>query len=65
MEKNFVATQFDGENDWDAVINSASLDIVEEDEFEAYLVSNGESKESRLEILEHLLLQWEKTGARE
>ena len=65
MRKNFVATQFDGESDWDAVINSASLDIVEEDEFEAYLVSNGESKESRLEILEHLLRQWEKTGARE
>ena len=53
-----MTVQFSGEDDWDAVINHFGFNIIEEDEFEQFIVSKDYSKESQLEILEMLVKEW-------
>lgn len=59
-----LASKFSGESPWDAVINSFSLNIVEEDEFEAYVKKQySDPKAVPLEILEMLYAEWEASDA--
>ena len=56
-----MTTQFEGETDWDAIINDNSLDIVEENDFMIFVYAMGESEESSLETLEFLFSRWEQS----
>jgi len=57
-----LTVQFQGESDWDAVINHWSLTIVEEDEFLDYIKGRGHGKHTQLELLETLYMEWEQFG---
>ena len=54
-----MTTQFEGETNWDAIVNDNSLDIVEEQEFVEYIHSKGLSEDSlSLAELEQLFDEW-------
>lgn len=52
------SVKFCGENNWDAVVNCNSLDIEEEDDFEAFVVESGKDKSCSLEELDALMVAW-------
>jgi len=56
-----MIVRFDGESNWDSIINHFSLDIDEEYDFENFIMENGETRDSNLEILEQLYEEWETT----
>ena len=53
-----MTTQFSGESNWNSIINDNSLDIVEEESFEQFVIEEGGSKEDSLEKLESLYKEW-------
>lgn len=56
-------TQFNGENNWDAIVNDNSLDIEEERSFEDFIKDLHYSKDETLEVLEYLFGMWRRSLA--
>jgi hypothetical protein len=54
--------QFIGENRWDAIVNSLSLDIEEERLFMDYIKEMGYSIDDSDEIIENLCSMWRKSN---
>lgn len=49
---------FSGESPWGAIINHNSLNIIERQSFLRFVLANGASKQSDLDILEKLYDKW-------
>jgi hypothetical protein len=53
-----MIVQFSGEDRKDAIVNHFSLDIVEEEQFMAYIEEMGYSIDDEDDIIEHLCQMW-------
>ena len=51
-------TQCPGETPWDAIVEYGCMDIIEEAEFEKFVLASGESTYANLATLELLYLLW-------